>query len=105
MNLNLTNSVLPSRQQNLCVYDRLTNLFVDEWSTNISYSKYVAGCAVSFCTYTITDETNFSYTITLLISLYGGLTIVLRFIATFLVNISLKMKRRSINTHIKFGAF
>jgi len=96
----MTNSVLPFHQQNLCLYDRLANLFVDEWSTNINYSKYVANCAPSFCTYTTKDQINFSYTITLLISLYGSLTLILRFIATFLVDISSKIKRRLINTQL-----
>jgi hypothetical protein len=105
MNLSMTNSVLPFRQENLCLNDRLANLFVDEWSTNINYSKYVANCAPSFCTYTIKEQTNFSYTITLLIGLEGSLILILRFIATFLVDISSKVKRRLINTQINSGTF
>ncbi len=105
MNLSLINSVLPPRQRNLCLYDRLANLFIEEWSININYSTYFADCAPLFCTYTIEDPTNFSYTITLLISLYGGLTFIIRFISAFLVNIASKIKRHSINIQINFGTY
>ena len=98
MNFNATNSVLPARQANLCVYDRLATLFVNTWSTNINYSQYVAQCAPSFCTYSFKEQSNISYTITLLISLYGGLTLILRSLAAYLVKTVWKVKHSLTNT-------
>ncbi|CAF3686839.1 unnamed protein product, partial [Adineta steineri] len=104
-NLNWTASILPSSQKDVSVNDRLSNVFIDQWSIHINYSQYVTECAPSICTYTITDRTNFSYTISLLLSLYGGLIILLRFIASSVVNVASKLKFRSTiinNDHIYF---
>ncbi|CAF0945271.1 unnamed protein product [Adineta steineri] len=97
---NWTDSVLYSKYENVSVEDLTTNLFMEAWSPKINYSEYFHGCAPSRCTYTTTDYTDFSYAVILLISLYGGLTIILRLIAPFLINISLKFKRRLRNTTV-----
>ncbi|UJR34535.1 hypothetical protein I4U23_027312 [Adineta vaga] len=97
-NLNWINTLSSSKQQNSSINDSLTNLFVEEWLTTINYSNYFIECAPTQCTYTETNQTNFSHTITLLLlSLYGGLTIILRLIAVFLVHILSKFKHRTIN--------
>ncbi len=99
MKLNLTNYVLSSKKTNLSLYDHLNDLFIDEWSTKINYSKYFNNCNPSLCTYTTTDKINFSYGITLFISLYGGLIMILRLIVPFLMNVLMKLKYNSINRH------
>jgi hypothetical protein len=53
--------------------------------------------------YTTTDQVNVSYAVTFLISLYGGLISILRFIAPWLVNIASKVKHRSRNINVTFG--
>ncbi|CAF0904771.1 unnamed protein product [Adineta steineri] len=83
-------SILVAPNQNKTVYDHLLTLFIDEWSININYSKYYDECAPTSCTYTIIDQINFSDAFTLLISIYGGLIILLRLITPFLVNMSMK---------------
>ncbi|CAF1032157.1 unnamed protein product [Adineta steineri] len=98
MGVNWTDFLLTSKQQNLSVNDYFNNLFIEEWSTNINYSKYFNECHPSVCTYTATDRAGISYAITLFISLYGGLVIILRLIASFLINVSLKFNHRSRNT-------
>ncbi|CAF1172455.1 unnamed protein product [Adineta steineri] len=105
MGVNWTDFLLTSKQENLSVNDYFNNLFIEEWSTNINYSKYFNECHPSVCTYTTTDRADISYTIALFISLYGGLVIILRLIASFLVNVSLKFKHRSRNTSVHFGSF
>ncbi|CAF1085585.1 unnamed protein product [Adineta steineri] len=102
---NLTSSILSSSPKNVSIENRLSKLFVDEWSTMVNYSKYVEDCAPLFCTYAITDQTNLSYTITLLLSLYGGLVIMLRFIAASVVSIAAKTKFRLPNINIDSGKF
>ncbi len=106
MNFNTIESLLYSKQQNTTVNDHLLNLFIEEWSTKMNYSKYFDNCAPSFCSYTITDQNNLSYAVTLFFSLYGGLIIILRLIAPFLIKISLKFKYHSTrNTNIDFSMF
>lgn len=105
MNLNWADFVLLSKQQNVSVYNHLLNLFVDQWSITANYTKYFNECVPSFCTYTTTKYTNISYAITILLSLYGGLIIILRLIAPFLINVSLKLKCRPRNTNIHSGMF
>ncbi|CAF0878329.1 unnamed protein product [Adineta steineri] len=102
---NWTGSVLYSKYENVSVEDLATNLFIEAWSPKTNYSEYFHECAPSRCTYTTTDYTDFSYAVILLISLYGGLTIILRLIAPFLINISLKFKRRLRTTTVDSGMF
>ena len=97
--------MLPSKQQNLSLHDYLLDLFIEEWSTKMNYSMYFDVCAPSFCTYTTTAQTHFFYAITLLISLYGGLIIMLRLIAPFLVDALLKFEHRFRNPNIVSGMF
>ncbi|CAF4078850.1 unnamed protein product, partial [Adineta steineri] len=104
MDVNWTDSVLTSKQQNLSVNDYFNHLFIEDWLPQINYTKYFDECHPSVCTYTATDRAGISYTITLLISLYGGLVIILRLIASFLVNVSLKFKHRPRNARMHFGS-
>ncbi|CAF1046530.1 unnamed protein product [Adineta ricciae] len=95
---------LPSSiQENSSVSDLVANLFIDQWSTKINYSSYFEQCAPSLCTYSTTDPINFSYSVTLLLSLYGGLTAILRLVAPFLINIVVKLKRHSVKSVLNCG--
>ncbi|CAF1013972.1 unnamed protein product [Adineta ricciae] len=93
LNFNWTNEVLPGERQNITVYDYLRDLFIKEWSTEVNYPEYFAECLPSSCSYITTARTNFPYAITMFISLYGGLIIILRLIAPFLFEIFLKFKQ------------
>ena len=85
---------------NVSVSDLLFSLFVENQTTDIDYLKYFQQCSPSSCTYTFADQTDFTYGITLFISLYGGLIIILRLLAPFLVKIILEPKHysRTVNT-------
>jgi len=103
MGLNWTSSVLSSKQQKVSVNDLLSHLFIEEWPTKMNYLQYFDECAPSSCTYKAADKTNFSYAITLLISLYGGLIIILRLITPFLVKVWLKLKCHRRNENVVYG--
>jgi hypothetical protein len=103
MGLNLTSYVLSSKQQKVSVNDLLSHLFIEEWSTKINYSQYFDECAPLSCTYKTADKTNFSHAITLFISLYGGLIIILRLITPFLVKVWLKLKCHPRNDNVVYG--
>ena len=97
-------SPLPiSKQQYTPLNHSLNNLLIEAWSTNINYSGYLARCAPKSCTYAKTDRTNFSYTITLLLGVYGGLIIILRLFTTYFAKILWKCKLLSINTNAATG--
>ncbi|CAF4078323.1 unnamed protein product [Adineta steineri] len=105
LNISLMDSILVPPKQNKSVYDHLSDLFIDEWSININYSKYYDECAPTSCTYTIIDQINFSDAFTLLISIYGGLIIIFRLIAPFLVNMSMKFNCCSRNRGVHLCMF
>ena len=76
-------------------------LFIEEWSSHIDFSSYFNCCSPSMCTYTITGRTNLLSVLTLFISLYGGLTIMLRLIASYSLSIVFNLKTRSGHQHQK----
>ncbi|CAF1085874.1 unnamed protein product [Adineta steineri] len=96
---NMSNIVLSSNEKIISLKDSLNNSFIEKWSTKINYSDYFSRCAPTVCTYTKKDYTNLSHIITLLLSLYGGLTIILRVMIGFLIKIYSKIKHRSLNTN------
>ncbi|CAF4024878.1 unnamed protein product [Adineta steineri] len=92
MNFHANNSVLTSNHEKLSVNKYLNNLFIMNWSTKINYTKYFHQCSPSNCTYLKKDRTELSYGITLFISLYGGLIIILRLIASWSIDVLSKIK-------------
>ena len=66
----------------------LENFMVEQWITIQNFSKYYIACDPLQCTYTITHYYDFIYVITLLIGLYGGLTVVLRILTPLIIRIS-----------------
>jgi hypothetical protein len=54
--------------------------FIEGWNSTVSYEKYYAVCAPSICRYEYIQPQGILYVITLLLSLYGGLTIGLRLV-------------------------
>ena len=83
----------------------MNNLLTENVSIEINYSKYFDECAPLNCTYTKTSQTNFLNAITLLVSLYGGLTIILRLIAPLFISLSFKFQHRSQNSNVNPGIF
>ncbi|UJR18391.1 hypothetical protein I4U23_005295 [Adineta vaga] len=44
------------------------DLFIEEWLTEVNYSRYFNECSPLSCSYTITDQRNISYALTMFIS-------------------------------------
>ena len=55
-------------------------LFVDQWTTNISFENYYATCAPRTCRYEYEKRNTFIYLFTALLGVYGGLTVGLKII-------------------------
>jgi len=58
----------------------IDELFVERWIRNRNYSNYFTSCAPQSCSYTYVQRNDVLYMITTILGLYGGLTLVLRFI-------------------------
>ncbi|CAF1154433.1 unnamed protein product [Adineta steineri] len=97
INLTWSNGLSSLKRRDVPVEKLLSELFVEQWSTSINYLQYFAECAPTACTYTEINHINISYTITLLLGFYGGLTILLRLLAPLLINIFSKLKSCSPN--------
>ncbi|CAF0862711.1 unnamed protein product [Adineta steineri] len=105
INFNPDDSVLSSEHENISVHEYLDNLFIKNWSKQINYTKYFDLCSPSSCSYSAVERSSVVYAITLFISLYGGLIIILRLIASFSIDMFMKwkfcMKRRNDNSAVE----
>ena len=63
----------------------LSEIIIDDWKYESNFSRYYGVCAPVQCTYLTNRKNSFLYLMTLLIGLYGGLSIVFRIIAPLLV--------------------
>jgi hypothetical protein len=68
---------------------------VDDWQVIKNFSAYYSQCSPIECTYNFQQRNNFIYLISLLISLYGGLTISLRFFAPWIVQLIQRINART----------
>ena len=79
---------------NMTVTDLMNDLFVEQWLSTVNYSSYFNHCSPMLCSYIYTQQLNSVYTITYFLSLYGGLTIVLKWIAPKIVYLVNKIYQR-----------
>ncbi|CAF1395601.1 unnamed protein product [Adineta steineri] len=78
---------------NSTVMDLISDLFLENWVTNISYPAYYAKCSPSSCSHSFKQRYSLIYTITLLIGLYGGLTFIFKWICPKIVVLFSKIYR------------
>jgi hypothetical protein len=91
MNFTLLNA---SRNQANETIDCLVNrLFVDEWSSNISFSAFYQTCFPRICTFTKRFRRSFFSILTTIISVLGGLTTGLDILFFILLRILAKIRR------------
>lgn len=103
MNVNWSESVLSVSNSNETVNDHLLQMFVEDWSLEVNSDLYYVECGPMYCKSRRIVEVNLFYSLTLLISLYGGLVLIYRLLTPFLVNIIWKMKRHSTNIRFNLG--
>ncbi|UJR07467.1 hypothetical protein I4U23_011756 [Adineta vaga] len=60
-------------------------LFLDQWFINRSYENYFRKCQPTYCTYSYIQNFDILYIITTILSLYDGLTVLLKFLVPFLI--------------------
>lgn len=60
----------------------------------MNYAQYFANCTPIRCTYTGVDRKSVSSAVTLFISLHGGLVLILRLLAPFLIRTLFHVQKR-----------
>ena len=87
----LDSSKMSQFKPNTPIRHLIDKQMVDQWSNGINFEGYYRSCAPSQCTYTVVQYNSFAYVISLLIGLYGGLTVALRFMAPLIVKFGRSM--------------
>lgn len=73
------------------ISDLLNDLFVEEWSIVRDYSSYYDECSPIQCSYKYHQQLDSLYTMTYLLSLYGGLTIIFKWICPRVIYVLVKV--------------
>ncbi|CAF3826720.1 unnamed protein product [Adineta steineri] len=95
------NSTFVSRfQPNMTIVDIVNELFIEEWQVNVSYSKFYGQCAPTYCSYTLETSPTFIYIITQTIGIYGGLTVALRYISLYTIQLASYIGNRGRNNRV-----
>ncbi|CAF0892704.1 unnamed protein product [Adineta steineri] len=72
----------------------VNELFIEKWIINKSFIQYFNQCQPSYCEYITEEKHNIFYILTNIISLYGGLTIVLRILIPSIIKFYRKKKQQ-----------
>ena len=86
---------------NATIMELLRDLFTDTWLSTVNYPAYFRRCSPSSCSYTYTQQLNSLDTLLLLLSLFGGLTLILKWISPKIIRVCYRIyqyqtKRRSV---------
>jgi hypothetical protein len=60
----------------------IDELFIEQWFNTSNYSSYYQTCSPHACYYKLVERNSLIYVITILLGLYGGLTIIIRMIVS-----------------------
>ncbi|UJR07361.1 hypothetical protein I4U23_011647 [Adineta vaga] len=82
---------------NSMVKSIVDSMMVEEWTINVSYSKYYDECAPNLCTYSQVKRRDMRFILTKLLGLLGGLTLVLSFIIPSIIRF-LRQPRNTLPT-------
>ena len=61
----------------------IEELFIEEWLNTTNYSAYYETCSPRVCYFMKTGHNTFVYTLTLLLGLYGGMSVSIRLLVTY----------------------
>lgn len=85
----------------LDVGDLVNNVFIEKCPTTINYSAYFDQCLPALRSYQYIEQIDSLYTVTLLLSIYGGLSVVLKWICPLIVLLAAKLYRRWKTRHLR----
>lgn len=70
---------------NTSINDIVQQMFIESWSSNVSYTRFFQECQPRSCSYVLAERYHVLYVITTLLGLYGGITILFKLIIPFAV--------------------
>ena len=70
------------------------SMFIESWTSNVSYERYFASCAVVSCSYTLRYRFDALELLTTFLSVFAGLSAVLRFLVPQLVRMATILRHR-----------
>ena len=79
----------------------VNELFIEQWLTTSSFSAYYNQCLPIACTYTFVQRNSIVYGLTMLIGLYGGLTVILRLCVPYVIEWWRNRVNRSLRNHAR----
>ncbi|CAF4095758.1 unnamed protein product [Rotaria sp. Silwood1] len=71
-----------------------SQLFIDFWSSEISYERYYNACEPTHCTYLYAGRFDVLYALTVFLSVINGLSVGLRSIVPTMVQLAYKLRNR-----------
>ncbi len=80
---------------NTTIAELLGQLFIESWSSNLSYTSYFTKCQPAFCSYVVNTQKSALEIVTTITGLIGGLSIVLRLVIPYAVIGSVKLLRNN----------
>lgn len=93
LNIDPLNSSMTSRfNPNTTIDTLIYQLFIEQWENASSYENYYAACMPSECRYEYSQQNGILYVITAILSLYGGLTVSLKFLIWNVIRLYYLMK-------------
>jgi len=93
LNIDPLNSSMASRfNPNTTIDTLIYQLFIEQWENASSYENYYAACMPSECRYEYSQQNGILYVITAILSLYGGLTVSLKFLIWNVIRLYYLMK-------------
>ena len=98
----LNSSNLIRFSSNTTMGDIIDNMMIDAWTNLTHYEKYYNICRPLTCTYTSYHRFDWVYTITILTSVFGGLSVSLRIACPIIIKLYFRCRRkRSVSTESK----
>ncbi|CAF0768516.1 unnamed protein product [Adineta steineri] len=95
INISILNQIIPSRFMTTTnIKFLIENLFIEQIFNETLYDSYYKQCAPIHCSYTYSNKFDWIYVITILMSLYGGLNVVLRMMIPSVIDLILFIKRK-----------
>ncbi|CAF2814422.1 unnamed protein product [Rotaria sp. Silwood2] len=89
---------LSSSVSNFAINDQIETIvnraFIDFWSNDTSYEQYYTVCAPISCSYVKQQRMNPVYALTMLLNVFSGLLVVLKYIVPLCVGMAYKLRSR-----------
>ncbi len=82
------------------VDELVKQLFIETWKSSINYTNYFTQCSPIHCTYTYIERANLFYSITAVMGLLSGLTIILERLCPIVIKLAWNILQRRFNNSI-----